>query len=73
MNQNSYTKACRDRLWIRDPNLPLFLRRRVGGQISSCLLEATRVLLFSKVWPVTEGAQEDLWPNIAGSYALPPT
>lgn len=49
MNQNSYTRACRDHLCIWDPDLPLFLRRRVGGQISSCLLETTWVLLKAMV------------------------
>lgn len=45
MTQNSYTTAYRDHLWFWDLNLPLFIKRRVGGQISSCVLEAAQVLL----------------------------
>lgn len=53
MNQSSCTRPCRHHLWTVDPNLPLFFRR-MRGQISSCLLQAAWVLLFSKVWLVTE-------------------
>lgn len=45
MTQNSYTRACRDQLWFWDLNLPLFIKRRVGGHISSWFLEAAQVLL----------------------------
>lgn len=63
---NSHTRSCRDHLWFWDLNLPLLLRRSVPAVY-------WKPQEYSKLWPVTEGVQEDSWPNSAGSDALPPT
>lgn len=44
MTQNSYTEACRVHLWFWALNLPLFIKRKTGDQVSSCFLEAVQVL-----------------------------
>ena len=71
MNQNTYTRACRDHLWIWDPNFLCFLEGE--WEVRSPAVYWKPHGYSSKLWPVTEGVQKDSWPNTAGSYALLPT